>query len=60
LLESREQERRLLTSPELRRFLEEQKIQIVSYREFGDKFGDKFGEKTDYKFAQPSRKSAPA
>ncbi len=56
LLESREQERRLLTSPELRRFLEEQKIQIVSYREFGDKFG----EKTGYKFAQPSRKSAPA
>jgi predicted glycoside hydrolase/deacetylase ChbG (UPF0249 family) len=34
LLDSREEERRLLTSPELRRFLEEQKIQVISYREF--------------------------
>jgi chitin disaccharide deacetylase len=48
LLESREEERRLLTSPQLRRFLEEQKIQIVSYREFADRF------------AEHSRKSAPA
>jgi predicted glycoside hydrolase/deacetylase ChbG (UPF0249 family) len=56
LLQSREEERRLLASPELKRFLEEQKIQIVSYREFADKFG----EKTADKFAPPSRKSAPA
>ena len=34
LLESREEERRLLTSPELRQFLEEQKIRVISYREF--------------------------
>jgi chitin disaccharide deacetylase len=34
LLDSRDQERRLLTSPELRQFLEEQKIQLIGYREF--------------------------
>ncbi len=34
LLGTREEERRLLTSPELRQFLEEQKIRIISYREF--------------------------
>jgi hopanoid biosynthesis associated protein HpnK len=34
LLESREEERRLLTSPELRKFLEEQKIRVINYREF--------------------------
>jgi predicted glycoside hydrolase/deacetylase ChbG (UPF0249 family) len=56
LLQSREEERRLLASPELKRFLEEQKIQMVSYREFADKFG----EKTADKFAPTSRKSAPA
>lgn len=44
LLESREEERRLLSSPELRRFLEEQKIQIVSYREFAEKTSDKSAE----------------
>jgi predicted glycoside hydrolase/deacetylase ChbG (UPF0249 family) len=37
LLDSREQERRLLTSAELRQFLEEQKIRIISYREFAEK-----------------------
>jgi hopanoid biosynthesis associated protein HpnK len=52
LLESREEERRLLTSAELRRFLEEQKIQIVSYRDFA--------EKIPAKRAEPSRKPAPA
>ena len=36
LLASREDERRLLTSAELRQFLEEQKIRIVSYREFAE------------------------
>ncbi len=56
LLESREEERRLLTSAELRRFLEEQKIQIVSYREFAEEFA----EKTADKFAVHSRKPAPA
>ncbi len=56
LLESREEERRLLTSAELRRFLEEQKIQIVSYREFAEKFA----EKTADKFTEHSRKPAPA
>jgi predicted glycoside hydrolase/deacetylase ChbG (UPF0249 family) len=45
LLQSREEERRFLASPELKRFLEEQEIQIVSYREFTEKF------------AQPSPKS---
>ncbi|MGA8541125.1 MAG: ChbG/HpnK family deacetylase [Terriglobales bacterium] len=34
LLDSREQERRLLTSAELRQFLEEQKISVIGYREF--------------------------
>jgi hopanoid biosynthesis associated protein HpnK len=34
LLASREQERALLTSPELRTFLEEQAIRVISYREF--------------------------
>jgi chitin disaccharide deacetylase len=33
LLASREEERRLLTSPELRQFLDEQGIQVISYRE---------------------------
>ncbi len=36
LLESREEERRLLTSPELRALLEEQKIRLIGYREFVD------------------------
>lgn len=36
LLDSREAERRLLTSAELRQFLEEQKIRIISYREFAE------------------------
>jgi predicted glycoside hydrolase/deacetylase ChbG (UPF0249 family) len=38
LLDSREEERRLLTSAELRQFLEEQKIRVISYREFAEKF----------------------
>jgi predicted glycoside hydrolase/deacetylase ChbG (UPF0249 family) len=40
LLDSRDQERRLLTSPELRQFLDEQKIQVISYRDFADKFAE--------------------
>ena len=39
LLESRNEERRLLTSPELRQFLEEQKIKVISYREFAEASG---------------------
>ena len=34
LLASRDQERQLLTSPELRQFLDEQAIRVISYREF--------------------------
>lgn len=34
LIESRDQERRMLISDELRTFLDEQKIRLVSYREF--------------------------
>lgn len=34
LLASREEERQLLTSPQLRAFLEEQKIRVIGYREF--------------------------
>ena len=34
LLDSRDEERRLLTSPELRQFLAEQNIRIIGYREF--------------------------
>jgi predicted glycoside hydrolase/deacetylase ChbG (UPF0249 family) len=36
LLESREEERHLLASPEMRQFLEEQKISIIGYREFAE------------------------
>jgi predicted glycoside hydrolase/deacetylase ChbG (UPF0249 family) len=36
LLDSREEERRLLTSAELRQFLDEQKIRVISYREFAE------------------------
>jgi predicted glycoside hydrolase/deacetylase ChbG (UPF0249 family) len=34
LLESREQERQILMSPELRNFLDEQEIHLIGYREF--------------------------
>jgi len=34
LLDSRDEERRLLTSPELRKFLDEQKIRVIGYAEF--------------------------
>jgi predicted glycoside hydrolase/deacetylase ChbG (UPF0249 family) len=37
LLDSRDEERVLLTSPELRQFLEEQKITLLGYREFAAK-----------------------
>jgi hopanoid biosynthesis associated protein HpnK len=40
LVDSREEERRLLTSAELRQFLEEQKIRVVGYREFVEKFAE--------------------
>ncbi|MGO9824561.1 MAG: carbohydrate deacetylase [Terriglobales bacterium] len=36
LLDSREAERRLLISAELRQFLKDQKIQVISYREFAE------------------------
>ncbi len=42
LLNSREEERRLLTSEELRQFLEEQKIRVMSYREFGETSAETF------------------
>jgi predicted glycoside hydrolase/deacetylase ChbG (UPF0249 family) len=45
LLDSRDEERRLLTSPELRQFLEEQKIRVISYREFVEEFTEKSPEK---------------
>jgi len=34
LLASRDEERRMLTSPELRQFIEEQQIAVIGYREF--------------------------
>jgi hopanoid biosynthesis associated protein HpnK len=40
LLDSREEERRLLTSAELRQFLEEQEIRVISYREFAEQFAE--------------------
>jgi chitin disaccharide deacetylase len=40
LLDCREEERRLLTSAELRQFLEEQKIRVISYREFAETFAE--------------------
>ncbi len=36
LLDSREEERRLLSSPEMRQFLEGQKIRVISYRELAE------------------------
>ncbi len=36
LRDSREEERRLLSSPELRQFLEEQKIRVISYRDLAE------------------------
>lgn len=36
LIESRERERDLLTSPELKEFLNEQKIHVIGYREFAE------------------------
>ena len=36
LLESRETERRLLTSPELREFLDREHIQLISYHELAE------------------------
>ena len=45
LLDSRDEERRLLTSPELRQFLEEQKVRVISYREFVEEFTEKSAEK---------------
>jgi chitin disaccharide deacetylase len=36
LLDSRDDERRLLLSPELRQFLDEQKFRLISYREFAE------------------------
>ena len=38
LLDAREEERRLLTSAELRQFLDEQKIRVISYGEFVETF----------------------
>lgn len=36
LIETREQERTLLTSPELKEFLAKEKIKVIGYREFAD------------------------
>jgi chitin disaccharide deacetylase len=44
LLDSRDEERRLLTSVELRQFLEEQNIQVISYRGFAEAFAAKSSE----------------
>ncbi|MGB6384603.1 MAG: ChbG/HpnK family deacetylase [Terriglobales bacterium] len=41
LLDSRDDERRLLTSVELRQFLEKEKIQVIGYRQFVQDFADK-------------------
>jgi chitin disaccharide deacetylase len=40
LRESRDEERRLLTSSEFRKFLDEQKIQVIGYREFIQQSGE--------------------
>ena len=44
LLDSRDEERRSLTSAELRQFLEEQKIRVIGYRELAQEFAGKFTE----------------
>jgi predicted glycoside hydrolase/deacetylase ChbG (UPF0249 family) len=40
LLDSRDDERRLLTSVELRQFLEKEKIQVIGYRQFVEGFAE--------------------
>jgi len=42
LLESRVEERHLLTSTEFRQFLAEQKIRVIGYREFAEESAEKF------------------
>jgi chitin disaccharide deacetylase len=44
LLASREEELRLLTSADLRQFLEERKIGVIGYREFAEQSTGKFAE----------------
>ena len=44
LLDSRDEERRSLTSPELGQFLEEHKIQVIGYREFAEESAQKLAE----------------
>ena len=44
LLDSREEERRLLTSVELRQFLEEQKIGVIGYGEFEEELAETVAE----------------
>jgi hopanoid biosynthesis associated protein HpnK len=49
LLDSRDEALRLLTSPELRQFLEEQKFSVIAYREFVGTFVEKSAEKVAVK-----------
>ncbi len=44
LLDSREEERHSLTSAELRQFLEQQKIRVISYREFSEELAETLAE----------------
>jgi chitin disaccharide deacetylase len=55
LLDSRDEECRLLTSPEFRKFLDEQKLQVISYRDFEEKAA----EKLEHRSAEKSAKSVP-
>jgi chitin disaccharide deacetylase len=43
LQESRDEERRMLTSPELKTFLQEQKIELIGYREFAEQVAEQTG-----------------
>jgi len=45
LLASREEEQRMLTSLELRQFLEEQKIEVIGYRQFAEEPVESLAEK---------------
>lgn len=47
LIESRERERNLLSSPELKEFLEKQKIRVISYRELQEANRDRQLPKSD-------------
>jgi hypothetical protein len=56
LRDSRDEERRVLTSPELRQFLKEQEIQVITYRDLVEAAKDNPAEKSTIRPASKSAK----